>query len=50
MQEAIELAENAVTVMTDNATDEKVLQMSKLILGEDGFDDKFRAAKGERAG
>ncbi len=46
-QEAINFADNAVKVMTDHASDDKVLAMCKYVLGEDDFDNKFDQAKGK---
>ncbi|RYP74537.1 hypothetical protein DL769_004005 [Monosporascus sp. CRB-8-3] len=45
VKEAVELAENAVAVITDHRSDEKVQQMCKYILGEDDLDNKLHQAK-----
>ncbi|KAJ8132581.1 hypothetical protein O1611_g1036 [Lasiodiplodia mahajangana] len=45
IQEGIDLADNALTVMADHADDKWVEKMAKYILGADGYDDKFLQAK-----
>ena len=46
-QEAIDMADNAVNVMIDHATDAKVQTMCKYILGVNDFDNKFNQVKGK---
>jgi len=44
-QEALDMADNAVTVMTDHGSDAKVQAMCKYVLGENDFDNKFNQVK-----
>ncbi|PVH75214.1 hypothetical protein DL98DRAFT_536750 [Cadophora sp. DSE1049] len=46
MREAIDLASNAVAVMTAHADDQWVQKMAKYILGTDDFDGRFSRARG----
>lgn len=50
MEEAIDLANNAVDVMTHHGSDAKVQRMCKYILGEEDFASKFNQAKGKYLG
>jgi hypothetical protein len=43
----LDLAENALKIMHDHATDEHIQTMSKLILGEEDFAAKFARVQGE---
>ncbi|KAI0431605.1 hypothetical protein F5Y09DRAFT_340450 [Xylaria sp. FL1042] len=45
IQEGIDLADNALSVMTDHADDQWVKKMAMFVLGTDGYDDKFAQAK-----
>ncbi|KAI1277944.1 hypothetical protein F5Y07DRAFT_362096 [Xylaria sp. FL0933] len=45
VQEGIDLADNALSVMTDHADDQWVQKMAKYVLGTDGYDDKFARAR-----
>ena len=47
MQEGIDLATNALAVMTDYADDQWVQKMAKFILGTDDYAGKFLRVKGE---
>jgi hypothetical protein len=45
VQEGITLAENAFKVMTDRPSDEKVVEMSKFVLGDANFEANFAQAR-----
>jgi hypothetical protein len=47
MQEALEIAEITLGVMSDHADDEKVQSMARCILREDKFQQNFDSVKGE---
>jgi hypothetical protein len=45
VQEGFSIAENAFDVMTNDGQDFKVIEMCKLILGDDNFQAKFEQAR-----